>query len=53
MSHIVKKDYGDHISTPQKLQDLIDASTITTLHTATIIKIGADFYMALLVYEGS
>ncbi|MDH5447620.1 MAG: hypothetical protein OEX01_01255 [Candidatus Bathyarchaeota archaeon] len=51
MAYTVEKDYGNHITIASKLQDLLNNATVSTLHTAQIIKIGSDFFLAYIVYE--
>jgi len=51
MAYSVETDFGTHVDIGTKLDALLDGATITTLHTAEIIKIGTDRYMAYIVYE--
>ena len=53
MAFLVKTDTGNHVTIKSKLQDLIDGSTITTMHTAEVVRVGNDFFLCILVYEGT
>ena len=51
MAYAVETDFGTHVDIGTKLNTLLTNATIATLHTATIIKVGTDNYMAIIVYE--
>ena len=51
MAYTVESDTGTHADIHTKLQSLLNGTSITTLHTAKIAKIGTDFFLAYIVYE--
>lgn len=51
MAYTCESDTGTHGEIAQKLQDLLNGASITTLHQTGIVKIGTDLFIAFIVYE--
>ena len=51
MAYQVDKDFGAHVEIATKLEDLLNAATISTLHACGIVKVRHDYYLAWIAYE--
>jgi len=51
MTYSVEIACGNHVNIGAKLQALLNAATITTLHSSGILKISSDHFICWICYE--
>jgi hypothetical protein len=51
MAYHVDKDFASTQEVDTKLAALLNGASITTLHAAEIVKVGADKFLCYIVYE--